>query len=280
MDHLICGDRPLDLTQPVIMGVLNVTPDSFSDGGRWLGHDQALMHAGQMLEAGAVIIDIGGESTRPGADIVSETTELERVIPVIQALRKDYPDATLSIDTSKAAVMQAALDAGADMINDVNALQAEGALAVAAASHCGLCLMHCQGTPKTMQQHPDYADVVADVANFLDARLTACVAAGIERNRIVLDPGFGFGKTLQHNLSLLANLRQLSQLGQPILAGLSRKSMLGQITGADTDDRVVSSATAALLAAQNGAAILRVHDVTATRQSLQVWQAMRDTMAQ
>lgn len=278
MDHLICGDRQLDLTQPILMGVLNVTPDSFSDGGCWLGHDQALAHAAQMLQAGAEIIDIGGESTRPGAEAVDESTELQRVIPIIKALRNNHPEAILSIDTNKAVVMQAALDAGAHMINDVNALQAEGALEVAAASRCGLCLMHCQGTPKTMQQHPDYADVIADVANFLDARLKVCLAAGIERNRIALDPGFGFGKTLQHNLSLLANLKQFAQLGQPILAGLSRKSMLGQITGAETDDRMVSSATAALLAAQNGAGILRVHDVAATRQSLQVWQAMRDTV--
>lgn len=280
MNHLICGDRQLDLTQAIIMGVLNVTPDSFSDGGRWQGHEQALAHAEQMLEDGAAIIDIGGESTRPGAATVSETAELERVIPVIEALHKTHPKTILSIDTSKPAVMQAALNAGAHLINDVHALQAEGALAVAAASNCGLCLMHRQGTPQTMQQRPDYVNVIAEVNEFLGERLNACVSAGIDRNRIALDPGFGFGKTLQHNLSLLGNLEQLTKLGQPLLAGLSRKAMLGQITGADTDDRVVASVTAAVLAAQNGATILRVHDVAATRQGLQVWQAMRDTVAQ
>ncbi len=276
MSWLDCGGQRLDLSQPKIMGVLNVTPDSFSDGGRWQETTHAITHANQLLEEGADIIDIGGESTRPGADTVTVSEELDRVMPVIEALRKAHPDAMLSIDTSKPEVMRAALTAGVQLVNDVNALQADGALAAVADSGCGICLMHMQGTPKTMQHQPDYADVVADISGFLAARVQACSEAGIEPERIVVDPGFGFGKSLQHNLALLGNLKQLKSLGRPVLAGLSRKSMLGHITGADTDDRVTASVVAALLAAQNGASILRVHDVEETRQGLQIWQAMRE----
>lgn len=276
MNWLSCRGQRLDLSQPIIMGVLNVTPDSFSDGGRWLKRDDALTHARQMLDEGAKIIDIGGESTRPGADSVDETTELQRVIPIIQALHEEFPDALLSIDTSKPEVMQAALDAGAHIINDVNALQAEGALQVAADSDSGICLMHMRGKPADMQKKPEYDDVLEDVSDFLDARQRACIKAGVARERIALDPGFGFGKTLQHNLQLLAGMSRLSELGRPLLAGLSRKSMLEQITGAPVGERLIPSVTAAVLAAQQGAAIMRVHDVAATRQGLQVWQAMRD----
>ncbi len=276
MSWLDCGGQPLDLSQPAIMGVLNVTPDSFSDGGLWVDTEWAIAHAIELLDEGAAIIDIGGESTRPGADAVTVSEEIDRVIPVIQALHQACPDVVLSIDTSKPPVMRAALESGARMVNDVNALQADGALEVVADSDCGICLMHMQGIPKTMQHQPDYVDVVTEVSGFLGGRLQACADAGIAVERIVLDPGFGFGKALQHNLALLANLQQLMKLQRPLLVGLSRKSMLGKITGAETGDRMVASVSAALLAAQNGAAILRVHDVAATCQGLQVWQAMRE----
>ncbi len=275
INALACRNRWLDLNQPVIMGVLNVTPDSFSDGGCWTSLDAAVTHASEMLASGATIIDIGGESTRPGAAEVSVSEELERVIPVLRNLRKQHPQAILSIDTSKPAVMRAALDAGAHMVNDVNALQTEGALEMLAGSDCGICLMHRQGTPVSMQLKPEYDDVVEEVGGFLAARLKACEAAGIDRRRIALDPGFGFGKTLQHNLKLLDDLAALRELGQPILAGLSRKSMLGKITGADTGDRMLASVVAAVLAVNNGADIVRVHDVSETRQGLRIWQAMR-----
>jgi len=260
------------------MGVLNVTPDSFSDGGRWVDTQQAVAQAFQLLNDGATIIDIGGESTRPGATEVPVDEELRRVMPVIEAIRYSDPDVILSIDTSKPMVMQAALEAGVQLVNDVNALQAEGALAVVAASDCCVCLMHKQGQPQTMQDHPIYNDVVNEVSSFLSARKQACMDAGIRAERIVLDPGFGFGKCLQHNLKLLANLNQLSKLNCPLLVGLSRKSMFGQICDAKTENRVSASVTAALLAAQQGAVILRVHDVAETRQSLQVWQAVQQSI--
>ncbi len=256
-----------------VMGILNVTPDSFSDGGRFEGRDDALRQAERMLADGVDILDVGGESTRPGATGVSVDEELERVIPVIEAL-VGVTDKPVSIDTSKAGVMRAAVAAGAAMINDVRALREEGALDAAADLGVPICLMHMQGQPRTMQQDPDYSDVVGEIAGFLAERVDACTQAGIPRERIVLDPGFGFGKTEAHNVELLANLRQLQRLGLPILAGLSRKSTLGRITGRDVDERVPASVAAAVIAVTNGASIVRVHDVAETVDALKVLAAV------
>ncbi len=259
-----------------VMGILNVTPDSFSDGGRFTGRDDALRHAERMLAEGADILDVGGESTRPGAAGVSAQEELDRVVPVIEAVL-GITDKPVSIDTSKADVMRAAVAAGAAMINDVRALREEGALDAAAAAQVPVCLMHMQGQPRTMQQDPDYADVVGEIADFLSERVEACGQAGIPRDRIVLDPGFGFGKTVAHNVELLANLRQLKELGLPILAGLSRKSTLGKITGRDVDQRVPASIAAAVIAVTNGASIVRVHDVAETVDALKVLTAVLES---
>jgi len=269
---LHCGKFQFDLARPLVMGIVNVTPDSFSDGGRHASTAAAIAHAQQLIRDGADILDIGGESTRPGAASVSEQEELDRVLPVIEGLRGiSLP---ISIDTCKAGVMRAALAAGASMVNDVNALQAEGALQVAAQSDAAICLMHKQGDPQNMQQQPHYQDVVAEVSKFLRERIAAAEAAGIARERIVIDPGFGFGKTLAHNLALLRGLEAFRALGVPVLAGLSRKSMLGAITGREVGDRVAASVAAALLAVQRGAAIVRVHDVRETVDALKVWQAI------
>jgi dihydropteroate synthase len=249
------------------MGVVNITPDSFSDGGRFLDSQAAIAHARKLAEEGADIIDLGGESTRPGAAPVSEADELERVLPVLRAV-KDLP---VSVDTRRPAVMRAALDAGASMINDVQALHAPGALDAVRESTCAVCLMHMKGEPATMQRDPHYDDVVSEVKSFLAGRVAAAETAGIARNRIVVDPGFGFGKTAAHNLTLLKRLGELSAL--PILAGLSRKSTLGKITGRAADDRLAGSLAMALLALQGGATILRVHDVKETRDVIAVWQA-------
>lgn len=254
------------------MGVVNVTPDSFSDGGRYASFDAALAHARQLLDEGADILDIGGESTRPGAADVGTREELDRVIPLIEALRDCGKP--LSVDTSKPEVMRAALAAGAAIVNDVRALAAPGAVETVAASDCGVVLMHMQGSPRTMQQQPQYADVLREVGAFLAARRDALVAAGIPPERIALDPGFGFGKTVEHNLALLRGLSELAALGQPLVAGLSRKSMLGAITGKPVTERQAASVAAALLAVQRGAAIVRVHDVAATRDALAVWRAV------
>jgi dihydropteroate synthase len=251
------------------MGVVNITPDSFSDGGRFFGTREAIDHARRLVEDGADIIDLGGESTRPGAAPVSETEELKRVIPVLEMLG----DLCVSVDTRRPAVMKAALDAGASMINDVQALKAPGALDAVRAGTCAVCLMHMQGEPATMQQDPQYTDVVGEVRDFLEQRTEACIAAGIARDRITVDPGFGFGKTLAHNLALLKRLRELS--GQPLVAGLSRKSSLGRITGRPAGERLAPSLAMALVALQNGASILRVHDVRETRDVVAVWQALR-----
>ncbi len=251
------------------MGIVNVTPDSFSDGGRFFSSSAAVEHARRLLEEGADILDVGGESTRPGAAPVGIQEELDRVLPVIEALR----GVPVSIDTWKPEVMRAALVAGACLVNDVNALLAEGALDAVAQSGAGVCLMHKQGTPQTMQRQPHYSDVVAEVASFLRERIAACVGAGIARERIAIDPGFGFGKTLEHNLELLRGLDRLRELGVPVLAGLSRKSMLGAITGQDVEHRVSASVAAALIAVQRGATIVRVHDVGATVDALKVWRA-------
>ena len=269
---LHCGKFHLDLAHPKVMGIINVTPDSFSDGGRYVSSAAAIEHAQQLIADGADLLDIGGESTRPGAAEVSEQEELDRVLPVIEGLRGC--EVPLSIDTWKPGVMRAALKAGASLVNDVNALQARGALQAVADSDAAVCLMHKQGTPQTMQQQPRYADVVAEVCGFLRARIAAAETAGIARARIVIDPGFGFGKALTHNLDLLRHLDALRALGVPVLAGLSRKSMLGALTGRAVDDRVAASVAAALLAVQRGAAIVRVHDVRETVDALKVLMAV------
>jgi dihydropteroate synthase len=255
------------------MGVVNVTPDSFSDGGQFLDPGQALAHARRLIDEGADLLDIGGESTRPGAHAVSTEEELRRVLPVLEGLR-DAP-VPIAVDTVKPDVMRAALAAGAAMINDVNALRAPGAVEVVAASEAGVCLMHMQGEPRTMQADPSYGDVVIEVGTFLKARAAAAEAAGIARERIVIDPGFGFGKKAQHNLTLLRRLAEIAALGYPVLAGLSRKSTLGGITGRPPAERTAASVAAALLAVERGARIVRVHDVAATKDALAVWSAVR-----
>jgi len=255
------------------MGILNVTPDSFSDGGRYDRHDAAVEHALSMQAAGASIIDIGGESTRPGAQPVTVEQELERVVPVIEALRRQS-DVAISIDTMKPEVMQAAIEAGADMVNDVNALQAEGAVEVCARWAVPVCLMHKQGTPQTMQDNPQYGDVVEEVAVFLQQAADRCIEGGIAADRIMLDPGFGFGKTLENNLSLLKGTDRLCQLPYPVLIGVSRKSMFGMLLGREVDDRMVASVAAAVIAWQKGARLFRVHDVAETCDALKLCEAV------
>ena len=274
-----CGTFQLDLTSPRVMGIVNVTPDSFSDGGKYAATNLAVEHALKLVEEGAAILDIGGESTRPNATPVGLQEELDRVIPVIEALSKQV-NIPISIDTYKPQVMQAAINAGASMVNDVRALQEEGAMQVVAKSNAGVCLMHMQGMPQTMQVDPQYDHVVNDVIAFLQARLQASIGAGIAKERIVLDPGFGFGKTRVHNISLIQQLESLAALGQPLLVGLSRKSVLGQIstaqmTGNDIDARLYASIAASVIAAQKGAKILRVHDVKATVEALKVVSAIQ-----
>ena len=269
--QLVCGDHRLDLSRPRVMGILNITPDSFSDGGAHFDHEQALAHARQMLADGADVIDVGGESTRPGARPVREKDEIERVLPVIEALARD--GAIVGIDTMKTGVMRAALAAGATFVNDVRALQARGALDVVAPSGAAVCLMHMQGTPRTMQKAPAYDDVVREVRDFLVARALVCEAAGIAHERIAIDPGFGFGKTREHNLSLVRALPVFAATGYPVLAGLSRKGTLGEITGRAVAERVAGSVAAALAAAARGALLLRVHDVRETVDALKVWHA-------
>jgi dihydropteroate synthase len=243
-----CGKFQLDLTTPRVMGIVNVTPDSFSDGGKFSQRDQAIAHALKLAEEGADVLDIGGESTRPNATPVGLQEELNRIIPVIEALSKQV-NIPISIDTYKPQVMQAAIAAGAGIVNDVRALQGDGALEIVAKSNAGVCLMHMQGTPQTMQQNPQYEDVVNDVKAFLAARLQASIDAGVAKNRILLDPGFGFGKTREHNIRLLQNLENFADLGQPLLVGLSRKSVLGQVTGNDVDARLYASIAASVLSA-------------------------------
>lgn len=256
------------------MGIVNVTPDSFSDGGLNLDPAAARATALRLIEEGADILDIGGESTRPGAAEVSVEEELRRVLPLVIALRDT--GVPISVDTSKPEVMRVVLAEGASIVNDVCALQAPGAIDAVARADCGIVLMHMQGTPRTMQAAPHYGDVVREVADFLRARRDALLAAGVAGERIVLDPGFGFGKTLAHNLALLARLDALARFGQPVLAGLSRKSMLGQLTGRPVGERVHASVAAALLAVARGARIVRVHDVAATRDALRIWSALQE----
>ena len=269
---LDCAGRRLELDRPRIMGIVNVTPDSFSDGGQHIDPEAAVAHALRLVEEGADLLDIGGESTRPGAEAVDAATELARVIPVLERLVQQV-QVPVAVDTSKPEVMRAAIAAGAHMINDVNALRADGALDAVAGSGVAVCLMHMQGAPRTMQDAPQYDDVVADVHRFLAERIFACEMAGIAKRSLVVDPGFGFGKTVEHNYRLLRQLARFADLGVPVLAGLSRKSMIGAVTGLPVDQRVVGSAVAAVLAAGQGARILRVHDVAATREALAVWTA-------
>jgi dihydropteroate synthase len=273
MGQLAAGRFRLDLSRPLVMGVVNVTPDSFSDGGRFLNPEAAIAHARRLADDGADIIDIGGESSRPGALPVSVQQELDRVLPVLEAVnRLEKP---VSVDTRRPEVMQAALGAGASMINDIEALTAPGALQTVAKSQCAVCLMHKKGEPATMQKDPHYDDVVAEVRRFLDERAVACERAGIARERIVIDPGFGFGKTVAHNLELLRRLAELGKLGLTVAAGWSRKSSLGKLTGQPVEERLAGSLAAALLALQGGATILRVHDVKETRDVIAVWQAYK-----
>jgi dihydropteroate synthase len=276
--RLRCGGRTLDLDRPRVMGILNVTPDSFSDGGDFFSRDgapdRAVAQAERMVRDGAVIIDVGGESTRPGATAVSVAEELARVLPVIEGIHARLPDTVISIDTSKPGVMRAAVAAGASMINDVRALRADGALEAARDVDAAICLMHMQGEPSMMQQQPHYDDVVAEVRAFLAERIAVCQAAGIARERLLVDPGFGFGKTLEHNLAMLRHLGEFRDLGVPLLAGLSRKSMIGALTGRPVDRRLYGSIALAALAAWQGAAILRVHDVAETADALKVCSAV------
>jgi dihydropteroate synthase len=270
---LRCAGKTLDLSSPVVMGVLNVTPDSFSDGGRFLAVESAVAHGLRLAEEGAAILDIGGESTRPGAAPVPSDEEIRRVLPVVERLSQAAPQVVISVDTSKPEVMREAAAAGAGIINDVRALAEPGALEVAAASGCAVCLMHMQGDPRTMQWAPSYVDVVREVKAFLDERVQACRAAGVSADRLVLDPGFGFGKTLQHNLELLRHLGELTG-ESPVLVGLSRKSIVGTLTGRSAGERVHSSVALAVIAAMNGARIVRAHDVAATVDALKVVAAV------
>ena len=269
---LHCGSFQFDLSRPLVMGIVNVTPDSFSDGGLHLQRDAALVHAQQLIAEGADMLDIGGESTRPGAQPVSVQEELNRVLPVIEGLRG--ASVPISIDSRKPEVIKAAIAAGAQMVNDINALQDAAAMKAVAASNVAVCLMHKQGDPQTMQAQPHYQNVIAEVSAFLRERIADAEAAGIQRNRIVIDPGFGFGKTLEHNLTLLRELNKLTELGVPVLAGLSRKSMLGGLTGQDVAQRLPASVAAALIAVQRGASIVRVHDVRATVDALKILSAV------
>lgn len=268
-----CAHYDLKLTYPHVMGIVNVTPDSFSDGGKYAHLPSAVAHALSLVEQGADILDIGGESTRPNATPVSLQEELDRVIPVIEALVGQI-NIPISIDTYKPAVMAAAIEAGASIVNDVRALQEEGALDVVAKRDVGVCLMHMQGTPQTMQVDPQYVNVVEDVKAFLADRAELCLQAGIAKQRIILDPGFGFGKTRAHNITLIQELTSLQDLGYPLLVGLSRKSVLGQVTGQDVDARLHASVAAAVISAMKGAKIVRVHDVKATVEALKVVTAI------
>lgn len=271
--ELRLGSRTLDLSTPAVMGVLNVTPDSFSDGGRFVDLDAAIRQAERMSGEGAVIVDVGGESTRPGAAAVSEQAEIERVVPVVEAVVSRL-DVAVSVDTSKPAVMRAAVAAGAAMINDVYALRREGALAEAAAHGVAVCLMHMRGEPRTMQDAPQYHDVTGEILEFLKATVASCLDAGIPRDRLVVDPGFGFGKTAEHNVTLLVELRRFAELGLPLVVGLSRKSTLGALTGRGVEERLAAGLAAAVLAVERGAHIVRTHDVGPTVDALKVAAAV------
>jgi dihydropteroate synthase len=264
-----------DLNRPLVMGILNVTPDSFSDGGQYLDFDEALNRAEKMIEEGADIIDIGGESTRPGSDPVSEDEELKRILPIIKALQK-HSNIVISVDTYKPKVMERAIDMGVAMINDVFALQQPGAIDVIKKSNVGICLMHMQGTPKTMQVNPTYQNVLSEVKSFLEERTTVLIAEGIHAERIILDPGFGFGKTFEHNITLLQNLESFQSLKLPLLVGLSRKSFIRKILSGDHDDHLSGSISAAILSILKGAKIVRVHDVKETQSAIKIMQIAQE----
>jgi len=274
MSFLHAGSHRLSLARPLVMGIVNVTPDSFSDGGRLGDAPAAIRHALKLQEEGADILDVGGESTRPGAAAVPADEEMRRVLPVIEALASR--GCVVSVDTMKPEVMRSALDVGAAMVNDVMALRAPGALQAVAASDAAVCLMHMQGEPQRMQQAPHYADVVEEVRQFLQERVAACEAVGIGRARMVVDPGFGFGKTLEHNVALLKHLSRLADLELPVLAGLSRKSMLGTLTGRVVEKREFAGVAAHLIAVARGARLLRVHNVAAMRDALAIWNAVEE----
>jgi dihydropteroate synthase len=274
---LRCGNFTLPLERPLIMGIVNVTPDSFSDGGRYATTEAAVAHARALIEEGADILDIGGESTRPGAEPVPLPEERRRVLPVIEALAGC--GRPISIDTRKPQLMREAIATGASLVNDIDALESPDALRIVASASVAVCLMHKQGEPRTMQHDPRYDDVVREVRDYLQERMEAALEAGIGRERIIVDPGFGFGKTPEHNIALLRHLPELTTLGVPVLAGLSRKAMLGRLTGRAAQDRVHASVAAALFAADRGARILRVHDVTETYDALTVWCALKDTIS-
>jgi len=267
--QLNCNGKSLNLDKPQVMGILNVTPDSFSDGGHFNRIDTALVQAEQMINEGAAVIDIGGESTRPGAPDVSEREEISRVIPILKAIKQRF-DVIVSVDTSKANVMSEAIEQGAGLINDVRALQNVGCITAVAQSDVAICLMHMQGLPRSMQNAPYYDDLFSDISLFFEARILACSKAGISKARLVLDPGFGFGKTLDQNYQLLAGLNSFQPLDLPILAGLSRKSMIGNLLNRAVEERLSGSLTAAIIAAQQGAKIIRVHDVKETVDALKV----------
>ena len=271
---LQCGKHQLDLSRPHIMGILNITPDSFSDGGQYNTLDAALHRAGNMLEAGASLLDVGGESTRPGAKAVSPQQELDRVAPLVEALVKNF-DCIVSVDSSTPQVMTESAALGAGLLNDVRALQREGALEAAAQTGLPVCLMHMRGEPQTMQDAPHYDDVAAEVAAFLQQRVDACVVAGISRERIVLDPGFGFAKTLQHNLELFSRLPELYALNLPLLVGVSRKSMVGSVLDKPVDQRLYGSLALAVMALERGGKIIRVHDVAQTMDALKMFEAVQ-----
>jgi len=280
MTILDCAGKTVDLTRPRIMGILNVTPDSFSDGGDFVSREAALKRARAMVDEGADLLDIGGESTRPGAQAVSEQEELDRIIPVIQAIAAEIP-VPISVDTNKAAVMREAVAAGAGLINDVMALRDDGALAVAKSLGVPVCLMHMQGQPRTMQQNPQYRDVVNDVMAFLQSRVDACLAEGIPRERLLLDPGFGFGKSLQHNLTLLRQLDRFNELQLPVLVGISRKSMIGAVLdNIPVDQRLPGGLACAVMAVERGAAIVRTHDVKATAEAVRMAHAVMGSAEQ
>ncbi|MFA5678803.1 MAG: dihydropteroate synthase [Pseudomonas sp.] len=271
--RLPCGSRELDLSRTHVMGILNITPDSFSDGGRYNRLDAALLHVEQMLSAGATLIDVGGESTRPGAALVSVQEEVDRVVPMVEAINARF-DTVVSIDTSTPEVIRGAAGVGAGLINDIRALQRDGAMQVAVDTGLAVCLMHMQGEPQTMQQAPVYESVLDEVNNFLGRRVQACLDAGIERRRLVLDPGFGFGKSLQHNLELFAAMQQVRPLDLPLLVGVSRKSMIGQALGRPVDQRLSGGLALATLAVVKGARIIRVHDVAQTVDAVRMAEAV------
>lgn len=274
MSIFACGRFELDLSQPKVMGIVNVTPDSFSDGGQYDTLASAVAHAENLLKEGADILDIGGESTRPGATYVPVDEEIRRVVPVIQALSS--LNVPLSIDTRKPEVMAAAIDAGVDIVNDISALEGSGSIDLLASTKVGICLMHKQGDPQTMQLAPSYQNVVSEVTDYLANRIQQVLSAGVAKNRIVVDPGFGFGKTLEHNIALFQSINTMTQqLSTPFLIGVSRKKMLGEITGHELRERMMSSVVAAVLAVEKGAAIVRVHDVRETVDALKLWKVLK-----